>query len=352
MFRFGFILMLLLFASPTLCFAGSVRLRTAAVVDHAAAIHLGDVATLEGEDALALAGLVLSENPSKSASGRGWTPISLANVRAAIEHSGARMSLLTLSGSSCAVRVNQPAPAPDESRIQTPPPTGPQLIDIEGDMTVRKQAARTLASSLDTDLPDLRALFEEGDREFLDQPRFAQRVVVTPATTPGSKRLVLTARIFEGDRLIDSRTIRADVEARRRVVVLKGTLRRNAEITAEALDEQELWLPVGGGTPVQSITEAIGSIARTRLESGTVLRAEHLVSPVIVRRNELVTIHAVHSGFEVQSRARARAEGRRGDLIEFRLEGAQKTFQARIEGPGVAVIDLDRAPALASGDEP
>jgi flagella basal body P-ring formation protein FlgA len=334
------ILTILAFLLAAPCFAGSIRLRTAATAGPDAPIRLGDVATLEGDDALAFAGLTLVEDPVKAAAGRGWTSISLAEVRAALERAGARLSLITLSGAACTVRVPFEA-ASEEAPAAAPSRATPQPIDLTGPPTVRTEAGRTLAAHLDIDPSRLRVLFDEADRAFLDAPRHGHRVVVSPAATPASKRLVLAARVFEQDRLIDSRTLRADVETRRAVVVLRDALRRGREITADALDEQEAWLPLGGGRPIERLEDAAGLLARTRLEAGTILREEHLDSPVIVRRNELVTIHAVQSGFEVRTRARAREEARRGDVIEFRLEGAQKTFPARVEAPGVAVIDLD-----------
>jgi flagella basal body P-ring formation protein FlgA len=332
-------------------FAGSIRLRTAAAVEPGQPIRLGDVATLEGDDALALAATTVVEDVAKESAGRAWVQLTFADVRRVLDECGARMSNLTLSGSGCTVRIaGAPKEQSEESKLRAPSPRA-ESVELEGPPTIRRHAARTLAAFMNVDPADLRMLFDAADAEFLDQPRTgAARIVVQPQSTANSGRAVLACRILDGDRIIDSRTIRVDSEVRRRVVVVQDMVKRKDEVPGASLAEQEMWLPATSGRPIGSIEEAAGSIARTRLEPGTVLRAEHLETPIVVKRNELVSVHAVRAGFEVQTRARARADARRGDLIAFRLEGSKKEFTARVEGPGVAVIDMDGA-ASPEGEE-
>lgn len=343
------ILLMCTFAAPAI--AGSIRLRTAAAVEPGQPIRLGDVATLEGDNALALAAITLVEDIAKASAGRAWVQVTIADVRHALDDYGARMSALTLSGSGCTVRIaGAPQQQPDESKPRAPSPRA-ESVELDGPPTVRRHAARTLAALMNVEPADLRMLFDSADAEFLDQPRpGAARIVVQPQSTANSGRAVLACRILDGDRIIDSRTIRVDSEARRQVVVVQEMVKRKDEVPSASLVAQEMWLPASSGRPIASIQDAAGSIARTRLEPGTVLRAEHLETPIVVKRNELVSVHAVRAGFEVQTRARARADARRGDLIAFRLEGSKKEFTARVEGPGVAVIDMDGA-AHPDGEE-
>ncbi len=321
--------------------AGSIRLRTAAAVEPGAPITLSDISTLEGNDARSLGGLTILADPAKNPTGHPWIRITIADVRRALEASNARMSMLTLAGSECTVRFG-PSPAPTTENTK-PAPTvrRPESVDLDGPPTVRKHAAESLAAFIDVEPDDLRLLFDASDADFLDQPRFGVRVIVQPETSPASGRAVLACRILDGDRLLDSRTIRADAEVRRHAIVLQQLVKRKGEVPPSALTEQEMWLPASSGRPIAAIEEIKGALARTRLEPGTVLRAEHLETPVIVRRNELVSIHAVRGGFEVQTRARARSDARRGEVIAFRPEGSKKEFTARVESPGVAVVNLD-----------
>lgn len=337
-----FLCLLALSASAS---AGAVRLRTAASVDPGVPITLGDISSLEGADAEALKGLTILADPATKSAGRAWVIVTVADVKRALEASNARMSALTLGGSGCTVRFGAPPKPATEKADAAPAAHQPEPVDLAGPPTVRKHAAESLAALIGVEPTDLRLLFDSSDADFLDQPRFGVRVIVQPETSPGSGRAVLACRILDGDRLLESRAIRADAEARRRAVVVQQLVKRKDEVLASALAEQEMWLPASSGRPIASIDEIKGALARTRLEPGAVLRAEHLETPVIVRRNELVSIHALRGGFEVQTRARARADARRGEIIAFRPEGSKKEFTARVEGPGLAVIDLDGDPA-------
>ncbi|MBL8746649.1 MAG: flagellar basal body P-ring formation protein FlgA [Phycisphaerae bacterium] len=344
---FGLVLGLLLASSSE---AGSIRLRTSATIEAGSPVRLGDVAILEGDDAVALGGVLVVGEPSKRSLGRCWMSVSIAEVQRAVREAGGRMSTLTVSGSECAVRIETPAPV-TETKAANTPKRAPQAEVVEqgGPPTVRKQAAAALAALLGVDGSDLRILFDAEDAAFLDQPRIGVEVIVQPRTTAMSSRSVLACRIVDGDRLLESRTIRADAQVQRKVVVLQESVKRKGEIPVASLQEQEMWISSSAARPIGSIEEAAGSLARTRLETGTVLFAEHLETPVVIRRNELVSILTIGGGFEVQTRARARSDARRGDVIAFRPEGSKKEFTARAERAGLAVMNLDGV--AGGGDE-
>lgn len=322
------------------CTAGSIRLRTAAAVEPGAPIRVGDIATLEGEDALALASTTVTANASESAAGRAWATVTIADLRRALDESGVRLSMISLSGATCTVRITDQAPPVRSDGIaprateSTPP----------GDRSrVRGAVITALASHLGAAGDSIRVAFAAADEPFLHQPRGDARIIAQPTSSPDSAHAVVAVRVYEGDRVADSRTLRAAVEVRRRVIVLNTALKRREEIAPSMLAIEERWLPPGGARLIESIEAAAGSLARTRLEPGVPLREDHLESPVIIRRNELVAIRSVHRGIELQSRARAKSEGRRGDLIEFCTEGSKRPFAARVVAPGLAVMDLATA---------
>jgi flagella basal body P-ring formation protein FlgA len=84
-------------------------------------------------------------------------------------------------------------------------------------------------------------------------------------------------------------------------------------------------------------SEVVGKLARTRLSAGTILREAVVEKPVVIRRNELVTVHCLSGSVALRVEARAMDEGREGDVIEFRVDRGSEPFTARVSGPGVAV---------------
>lgn len=323
--------------------AGTVRLRASAVFEPEAPITLASIAHLEGEDALAHGSVVIAASASAFVGERSWADVTTEDVRGALRNAGVRLSGLALGGRACTIRLdralNEPEPEADAPKAESQ--DEPIVVPIDGPATVRVQAARALAGLLGVEPERLRLRFAPGDAAFLDERRDRRRIIVQPTSTGGSHRLSLAVRVMEADRIVDSRTIRVDAEVRRRVVIVQSPVKRKDAIDAASLAEAEMWIELGGGEPVESIEAAAGSLARTRLEAGTILRRGHLESAVIVRRNELVTVYAVRGGIEVKSRARARADAREGDVIEFRAEGSKQSFTARVTGAGVAVLDMD-----------
>lgn len=333
--------------------AGSVRLRAGAAIEPGQPVRVGDVATLEGADALALAPIIILNDWSAASQGKTWARITIADLSGALDRAGARTSTIALSGSTCDVRVVGLARS-DATTEAAEPRTeqGFRVFDVSGTPTVRKECAASLAASLGVEPDSLRLAFDSADAEFLDAPRFDRRIVAQPVSAKASARSVVSVRVYDHDRLEASRTVRVEAEVRRDVAVLTKPLRRKDVIRADAFTSEERWMPAGAGEPISRAEDALGRIARTDLPAGTVLGMHQLDSPVVVRRNELVTILAIRAGFEVQMRARARTDGKPGETIEFRAEGSKKPIFARVEKSGVAVLNQDAPEGAERGETP
>ena len=104
-----------------------------------------------------------------------------------------------------------------------------------------------------------------------------------------------------------------------------------------------LWISPGGPQTVEAFDEVDGSVAKSRLAAGTVLRLSHVKAPVLVRRNELVDVYCVQGGIEIVTKARAMAEGRRDDIVELKLTRDSRSFKGRVVSRGVVVMELPGA---------
>lgn len=338
------------FAAPS-ALAGTISLRTSAIVpQRERGIRLADIANLEGADAEAFSDLVVIDASAMLSHENAWREVKIETVRAALQKAGANMGRMAISGARCLVRIEgarvaeaQP-PAPEEPPVEE---VG-QVITSEALPTIRGRVAEALAELFGVERTEIRFKFDPRDEALLAQTEWGRRIAVQPVSGTSSSRVVVDVRIYAGDRLVESSGVRVDVEVRRRVVTLLQTVQRKSELTPDVLTEGIQWLPPGGAAPVSGIAAAVGSIARTRLEAGSVLRESELEAPIMVRRNELVTVHCLRAGFEVRTRARAGRDAARGDVIEFTLEGSRKPFLARVDGPGRAIVNLDAGQPLAA----
>lgn len=327
--------------------ADRIALKPSASAQAGAPVTLRDVADLTGPDAEALADTVLVDDVNRRAAGRAWFELTIDDVRATLDQRRVNWGRLSLQGASCAVRLTDtvaPTKVDDSpARVER----SPETVDLTGPATVRTRIVALLTRLYDVAPGDLRVLFSEDDDAFLNTPEFGRRIEVQPAATASSSRFAVVVWVYDGDRLLESRTLRIDLQVRRRVFVLASELQRGDSIRETHLRAETMWLEPTGPAPIRKDEAAIGSVARRRLAAGTVLRVDQLESPVVVRRGELVTIHCLSGGVVVKTRARAQSDAREGDLIELRMDGRRKSFVARIVGPGRAVMNLD-APSDAS----
>lgn len=94
--------------------------------------------------------------------------------------------------------------------------------------------------------------------------------------------------------------------------------------------------------------EVVGQAARRPLRTGTTIAADSLMAPILVSRNDAVTIVYESPGLSLTARGRAVGAGARGDLVTVVNGQSNRTVEAEVTGPGeVAVMASSRAEAVA-----
>ncbi len=320
--------------------ADRIALRPSADVEPSATITLRDVATLEGELAEAVGDVVIVSSVAERAAGQPWFELPISDIRAALDDHGVNWGRLSLQGGVCTVRTRG-AVAPAPVRREAPAERTAQTYSLDGPATVRSRVVSLLTRLYGVDMTDLRLLFDEDDEAFLSTPEYGRRIDVQPAATPSASRFAVVVWIYEGERVLDSRTLRIDLQVRQPVLLLTRDIQRGDAIRTADVRAEVMWIEPTGPTPIRTVDAIDGAVARKRLTAGTTLRADHLESPVVVRRGELVTVHCISGGIVLKTRARAKDDAREGDTIEFQMDGRRKTFVARVVARGRAIMNLD-----------
>lgn len=309
--------LVLLLLTPRLALAeGTITLRGVARVDASAPILLGDVAELDGGDAVTLAESVIAPAGQRPAT------VTLAQVRSVLEAGGANLGRLTLRGSACSVLA--PVVPPTATPAETPAPAGD---------TVRSVVAARIAELLAVGPADLRLTFESRDDALLGVPAQDRTVAVQPAGE--GDRLPMAVRVYEGDRIVAQGQVRVTVLVRRRVLVTTAALSRGAAIRASGLLEEERWLPPSSD-PADG-ADLDGQVLKNRLGVGQVVEMQDIEPPLVVKRGDVVAVDCLSGAFSVRTTARALSAGRLGEVIQFQSLGSKHTFRARVSGPGLAV---------------
>lgn len=329
--------------------ADRIELRSVVAVQAGEAITLADVAELDGADADGLGGVVLID---RAGSGPRAIEISIEQVRETLSERGVSVGRLALNGSVCVVRIRPPTSgaAQDEPEAQDAPapassvgslPSGgeaPAPVAASGAETVGAWIESSIATLLEVERSDLRVEFAEGDRAFLEGATWGRRVVVEAAGRPGggliAARMALVVRIYSGDALAEERRLRVGALVRASVCETVREIPRGAIVSEADVRLVERWIPPGGDPAPGSLESVVGQASRTMLREGVRIRSSDLQQPIVVRRNQRVSVLAIRGGIELQAEAIAMQDGSRGEVIECRLGRDSSPFLATVIGAG------------------
>jgi flagella basal body P-ring formation protein FlgA len=107
-----------------------------------------------------------------------------------------------------------------------------------------------------------------------------------------------------------------------------GEIVKASDVTMERRPKTELR---GDGV---SAEQAVGMAVKTALQNGQALRADNLIKPQIVQRNEAVTITYQVPGITLTVRGKAVEAGALGDVIGVLNIQSNRSVQATVTGPG------------------
>ncbi len=128
----------------------------------------------------------------------------------------------------------------------------------------------------------------------------------------------------------------------------RGDVIRASDVVAERRPRAQV------GAEGIDLKQAIGLSARQALRAGQPLRSSDLVKPLVIQRNEPVTIQFEMPGISLTVRGKALEAGAVGDLIGVLNIQSNRPLQATIAGPGrvtVAAAVPRVAAAVASSSE-
>jgi flagella basal body P-ring formation protein FlgA len=303
-----------------------IELRPRALAEPGAPVTLKQVASLTGPDALAAAGTVLA--PALPADGE--LALRIERVREQLSRAGVRWSRTSLRGGECLVRAQaRITPAP-----RSPAAPNPQAPVAGGPGSIRAALITRIARFTQTELDDLRLTFDSSDETFLATAIAGRTVEIKP--TAASDRLPLAVTIFEGEHIATARTIRVGVEVRRTVLIAAAAKKKQETLGPEDFTSDTQWL--GLSAKPATAEQAIGSALRNRLQPGELITVDDLASPIAVDKGEIVTVRCVSGGIAITTRGRAMAPARDGEMVKLQALDSPRTFSARMDGRGRAVL--------------
>jgi flagella basal body P-ring formation protein FlgA len=100
--------------------------------------------------------------------------------------------------------------------------------------------------------------------------------------------------------------------------------------------------------PVDSVEQLIGMEARQTIAAGAVVYSDQVQPPVLVKRNELITVSSQAGGIRVRTTVRALQDRSQGELVQVESLETKERFDARVTGLRTAAIVTLNTPSLAT----
>lgn len=97
---------------------------------------------------------------------------------------------------------------------------------------------------------------------------------------------------------------------------------------------------------ITSMSELVGMIPRRVLKAGEPIRSADLAKPILVEKNQLVSVVYASKGLSLSMRGRAQSNGAMGETIKVQNPQSKRIVEATVSGPQqVTVVAPPAAPA-------
>ncbi|MEX0753169.1 MAG: flagellar basal body P-ring formation chaperone FlgA [Xanthobacteraceae bacterium] len=122
----------------------------------------------------------------------------------------------------------------------------------------------------------------------------------------------------------------------------RGDIIRNSDVVMEKRPKAQVGRDFIGATE-----QAAGLSLRRTIQAGQMLRQSDLTKPVLVQRNEMVTLIFEMPGMVLTSRGKTLESGTKSDVIAVVNVQSKRTVQATVIGPGIVMV-TPMSPRLAA----
>ncbi|GAB6164473.1 hypothetical protein JCM19992_04730 [Thermostilla marina] len=303
--------------------AAEILLRPTAVCRRSA-VTLGDVAEIRDADT------TVAENLSQTVLVPAPAPgerrfLTRRQVEEVLVVRGLDMRAHRIDGANM-IEVTRPAVV-NTSAVQSIS----QAVASRAKRLVEEAVARYLAETTGESGWDVSCRFDANHAALLADPH--SQITVRGGTPPyaGAQRFDLVIDNPAGRGTIP---VVAEIAPRRAVVVAVRSLPRGAIIRRE---DVALTRDVDANTAAdpdvcRSLDEVVGKEAATAIGQNRILSRRDVRLPVLVRRNDVVTVYVRASGIRIRTVGRAADEGSQGDLVEVESLDRKRRFYARVSG--------------------
>ncbi len=163
------------------------------------------------------------------------------------------------------------------------------------------------------------------------------------ATTFSSKTDTFTAELalMRGDDVIKTVFLEGLATPMVQVPVLKYTMSSNSPITAQDITEISIPKKQLRSDMLTAKNELIGMTPKRSLQGNQTILRKDINPPIMVKRNDIVTIIYKNGPIVLSAKARALGAGANGETVMMMNTISKKSFEAKVTGPQQAEVNLN-----------
>lgn len=133
----------------------------------------------------------------------------------------------------------------------------------------------------------------------------------------------------------------ADIEVLKKVIVAKRPLGRYREITEEDIEVQEMAVSKLPSNPLTDYGDILGKRTRKAIDVTTVLRADMIEFPPLVKRGDVVVVIAESAGMRITALGVVKErEGREGERIRVENVDSKRSIYAQVVDSKTVRVDF------------
>ncbi|MBI2423464.1 MAG: flagellar basal body P-ring formation protein FlgA [Candidatus Hydrogenedentes bacterium] len=277
-------------------------------------LRLGDLATIESPDALALAEVEVGA----AAVPGSYKNVNLSLVEASLRNAGIEGREFKFEGAA-------------QVRAET--------LSLE---LSREMITASLRSFIEQEMP-----WDASEAE-VEIPMVLQNVVVPDGVhdirwKANPQYEYLGTGSFQGVIVVDGveqkhLMARATIEAYGNVLVAATDIPRGRPISAGDLEMKKHPLSNAPANAFTDMKDAIGLVAKKTIFPGQVLTERNVEARLVVKRNQIVPVEMRVGGVNIQTSAKALMDGRANDVIVCANPSSKEEFQGLVRDDGTVVV--------------
>lgn len=127
--------------------------------------------------------------------------------------------------------------------------------------------------------------------------------------------------------------MQAQISVYREAVVAVNPVPARSIIDLSDIELRKIDISTVRGKTLDSVDDVAGMCSTVFVQPGQVIIARNLTKPILVRRNETISLIASKPGFVIRTTGIAQSDGRRGEVIRVLNPSSRKILEAEVTGP-------------------